>query len=60
MHVIVSDSYECLVEMAESAFWHFCPIKEGKIGVLTISGPFMRRLASYSVVRTQMVVEYGG
>ena len=27
---VVSDSYKCLVEMAESAFWHFCPIKEGK------------------------------
>ena len=27
---MVSDSYECLVEMGESAFWPFLPCKRGK------------------------------
>ena len=48
---MVSDSYECLVEMAESAFWHFGPVKEVKIGFLLISGSFMCGMASYLVVR---------
>lgn len=33
-----SSTRSCLVKMAESGFWHFCPVNEVKIGFLVIFG----------------------
>jgi len=36
----------CQMKMAESAFWHFCPVKEVKIGVLVIFRWLLGRLCA--------------